>query len=498
MKKKLFILFSFFIVEFSYAQTASDLYKKGDSLYGIKDYKNSALAYTEGIRLEGAAATPDRYWDAASLWTLADLADSAFVYLNALANSKTLTFDDFITIVNDVPYFTSIKKDTRWQEVKDKLFSNAKKTFSLALQKSGGTVPDYERTTAAFSWALMNNNDSAFFQLQTIANTKGVVFGTYNSIRTSTILSSLHNDNRWKPLLDKIYKNAENSFSTPKDNTYTQEEIIYGRKNGMALTMIHLKPKINSKQKAIIQIISGSWRSNILNWDVASSLPYLRKGYSIFVVAHGSAPVYTTLDAVIDLQRAVRFIRYNAKKYEIDPDKIGVTGSSAGGQLSLICGLMDNPVDNNTGEPSDLVSSKVQAVACYYPPTDFLNWGAAGQNIMKSDLMKSQVFNHLFEIRKWNPQRRFFSYITDTTEINKILFDISPINHVSANDAPVLILHGDNDQTVPLRQSELLVKKLQEVKVPAVLTIKKGGGHGWDRDEAEIKMFIDWFDKYLK
>jgi dipeptidyl aminopeptidase/acylaminoacyl peptidase len=82
--------------------------------------------------------------------------------------------------------------------------------------------------------------------------------------------------------------------------------------------------------------------------------------------------------------------------------------------------------------------------------------------------------------------------------MKNILKNISPINHVSANDAPVLILHGDQDNLVPIQQSETLVKKLQEAKVPASLIVKKGAGHDFDRDEGEIKMFIDWFDKYLK
>jgi dipeptidyl aminopeptidase/acylaminoacyl peptidase len=82
--------------------------------------------------------------------------------------------------------------------------------------------------------------------------------------------------------------------------------------------------------------------------------------------------------------------------------------------------------------------------------------------------------------------------------MTNILKNLSPLYHVSANDAPVLIIHGDKDDVVPIRQSELLLKKLKEANVPASLIIKKGEGHGWNRDDEEIKMFIDWFDKYLK
>lgn len=478
----------------------AELQKRGDSLYKIKEYKNSALAYSLAVRLanpEEETNVNNARWQTACSWSLGNYPDSAFEQLNTVANSKELTFSYFLDIISDED-FTPLYKDSRWQEVKNKMFLTAKQTFSSASQKSGDNVPDYERTNAAFAWAMFNH-DSAFSQLQLLANTKRVSFGQYNNVRSSSIFSAMRKDERWQPLLDKIYKSAERTFSTPQDSSYTQEEIIYGRKDGMALTMMHLKPRTHSNGKAIIQIISGSWRSSFLNWNSGNSLPYLRKGYSVFIVVHGSAPVYTIIDALSDMQRAVRFIRYNAQNYQIDPDKIGVTGSSAGGHLSLLCGLMDGQADENTGDPADRISAKVQAVACFYPPTDFLNWDAPGQTFANSNLVKqANVFNHLFEFRLWNPQRRLFRYITDTTELNKILKEISPINNVSANDAPVLIIHGDKDNTVPLQQSESLVKKLREANVPVSLTIKKGAGHGWDRTEEEIKMFIDWFDKHLK
>ena len=381
-------------------------------------------------------------------------------------------------------------------ETKD--YKNAALAYSAALVVSAGDVSSWENWVTASTWCRANYPDSSFFYLNSIENSKNVTFSNLKDIITDKNLNLLHNDKRWQPLLETIYKKAEKTFSTPLDSTYTQQEIIYGRKDGMALTMIHLEPKLNSNNKAIIQIMSGSWRSSILNWNAESSLPYLKKGYSVFVVFHGSSPVYPLTDIVADLQRAVRFIRYKAKDFQIDPDKIGVTGASAGGHLSLLCGLMDIPADNSTGDPVDLVSSKVQAVACYNPPTDFLNWGIPGLNIRNTVLFKAPALNHLSEFRQWDTQRRLYNYITDTTEIIKIFKNISPINNVSVNDAPVLIIHGDMDQTVPLQQSESLVKKLQEMKVPVSLTVKKGAGHSWKITQEETKMFIDWFDKYLK
>lgn len=395
---------------------------------------------------------------------------------------------------NSKEYLESITKADSLFNARD--YRNAAIAFSSALNIPGAKPIIGERYNAASSWALANYPDSSFFQLSIIANSGKVNLNDYQNIITDGNFTSLHSDNRWQLFLEKVYKIAENTFLKPQDSTYTQEEKIYGRKDGMAMTLVHLKPRSNSNGKAIIQIISGTWRSSIIYWDPTISLSYLRKGYSVFVVVHGSAPVYSIADAAADIQRAVRFIRYNARIYEIDSNKIGVTGISAGGHLALLCGLLDTPINENTGDPVDRVSGKVQAVACYYPPTDFLNWGIEGRNVTNTDVFKSR--GHIFEFRQWNSKKREFSYIIDTILQNKILKDISPLYNVSANDAPVLIIHGDKDQIVPIQQSESLVKKLKELKVPAVLIVKKGGRHGWSLDPAYEKMLIDWFDKYLQ
>ena len=77
----------------------------------------------------------------------------------------------------------------------------------------------------------------------------------------------------------------------PLNSSYTQEEIIYGRKDGMALTMLHLKPKSGLINRAIILLRSGGWGSNYYMSNTAEALPYLQNGYNVFIVFHGSEPV---------------------------------------------------------------------------------------------------------------------------------------------------------------------------------------------------------------
>ncbi|HUQ96260.1 MAG TPA: alpha/beta hydrolase [Chitinophagaceae bacterium] len=278
-------------------------------------------------------------------------------------------------------------------------------------------------------------------------------------------------------------------------------EIIYGRKDGMALTMVALKPTGKANGKAVINIMSGGWFSMYewLPWAVNDAKPFLDRGYQVFCVMHGSQPRYTIPDAVADLHRAVRFIRYHATDYKIDGTKIGITGSSAGGHLSLMMGTDEAKGDTAAKDPVDRVSGRVQAVACFFPPTDFLNFGMTDANLMtaKPALAKSS-FLAPFLFTEWDSVNKYYPIISDTAKQNKIAWQMSPIYQVSPDDAPTFIIHGDADKTVPLQQSKIMLEKLKAVGVPCKLQVKQGADHGWDNMNAERALFADWFDMYLK
>ena len=114
----------------------------------------------------------------------------------------------------------------------------------------------------------------------------------------------------------------------------------------------------------------------------------LKRGYTVFAVVHGSQPRYTIPEIVADMNRAVRFIRYHAADYHIDPDRIGITGGSAGGHLSLMQGTAGDKGNPDAKDPIDRTSSRVQAVACFFPPTDFLNYGKPGENAVGRGILQ--------------------------------------------------------------------------------------------------------------
>ena len=274
------------------------------------------------------------------------------------------------------------------------------------------------------------------------------------------------------------------------------EDVIYGRKFGTALTMDVFQPKTGRLGLGVVAVISGGWYSSHDSINPAAMAQWTDRGYTVFAVVHGSQPRYTIPDAVADLNRAVRFIRAHANDYQINPDKIGITGGSAGGHLSLMQGTAGDLGNPDAKDPIDRVSSRVQAVACFFPPTDFLNYGKPGEEAIGEGTLVG--FPAPFDFHEFDPSKKKFEPINDAAKVHEIVRQISPINHVSADDPPTLIIHGDADKLVPIQQAELIVAKLKDAGVLAELIAKPGAVHGWPHMDQDVKTFIDFFDKTLK
>jgi acetyl esterase/lipase len=212
-------------------------------------------------------------------------------------------------------------------------------------------------------------------------------------------------------------------------------------------------------------------------------------------VVHGSQPRYTIPDVLEDMHKAVRFIRLHAKEYAIDPERIGITGGSAGGHLSLMQGTAGKPGDPKAKDPLEQVSSRVQAVGCFFPPTDFLNYGKDGETALGTGILSG--FKAPFAFQDFDKKTQTFVLITDEDKRRQIGREISPVYHVSKESAPALIIHGDADKLVPIQQAQLIIAKLKEAGVPGELVVKPGASHGWPGLDKDVEKIADWFDKYL-
>ena len=276
-----------------------------------------------------------------------------------------------------------------------------------------------------------------------------------------------------------------------------KEDVIYGRKYGTALTMDVFTPKKDAKGIGVIFVVSGGFFSSHEAINPVFVRPLIDRGFTVFAVVHGSQPRFTVPEIVQDMNRAVRFIRHHAKDYGIDPDRIGIYGGSAGGHLSLMLGTAGDKGDPNAKDPVDRESSRVQAVACFFPPTDLLNFGKPGKEMIHAT-DHQPPFRAAFDYRELDKQSMVWVPITDAQRLREITRQISPINFVTPDDPPTLIIHGDEDTLVALQQSELIMDKFKKTGVEAKLVVKKGAGHGWAGLEKDLIQFADWFDQHLK
>lgn len=261
-------------------------------------------------------------------------------------------------------------------------------------------------------------------------------------------------------------------------------DVIYRKKEGVALTLDVFKPEKPSGI-GVLWMVSGGWVSNHNSISAEHARIFTARGQTVFAVVHGAQPRYKVAEIVEDIHRAVRFVRAHAREYGVDPDRLGISGGSAGGHLSLMMGGFGRPGDPNASDPVDRESSRVQAVACFFPPTDFFNYGKEGVSAFEIPTLK--VF--------WPALG--FNETMSAEERKRIGEAISPILGISKETPPTLIIHGDADLLVPIQQSQRYIEKLKAAGVPCELVVRPGKAHGWPGIEKDGDLLAAWFEKYL-
>jgi acetyl esterase/lipase len=257
---------------------------------------------------------------------------------------------------------------------------------------------------------------------------------------------------------------------------------------GLAQTMEVWKP---AKQNGagVLVMCSGGWHSAVEMIDAgfftsAGLKPLTDRGYTIFFVCHGCQPKFTVNEIVPQIHRAVRFIRTHAADYGVDPNRLGITGISSGGHLSLSMGAFGKDGDPKAKDPVDRASSRVQAVACFCPPCDLVDYGTKGKTFVEFEGVKF-VWHAMPVAGK------------PKDEQIKILRGLSPFAALTKESAPTLILHGTKDLLVPYEQAERHIAKLKELGVAAELVTRQDAGHTWPGMGKDFAVVGDWFDKQL-
>lgn len=255
-------------------------------------------------------------------------------------------------------------------------------------------------------------------------------------------------------------------------------DVVYGHKHGLAMTFDVFRPKEESNGAGVLFMVSGGWYSK---WAPPEQTQHFfrsltDKGFTVFAVRHGSSPKFSIPEAVYDVRRSVRFIRLNAGRFQVDPNRLGVYGMSAGGHLSLMLGTASDEGNPDSKDPVDKVSDRVAAVVAFVAPTDLR-------------IMVTGAKDRL-------PAYKNFPAL----ELDMKAAELhSPLVHVTADDAPTLLLAGDADELVPIQHSRNIQTAFEEKGVKSRLVELKGAGHGFGGDDLAkaLQEMVSWFETHL-
>jgi alpha-L-fucosidase 2 len=270
----------------------------------------------------------------------------------------------------------------------------------------------------------------------------------------------------------------------------TQDSIVYGIADGQSLTMDYYAPKADAVApkpdipftKTEIPFIKGETLHPIAilihgggyhsgtskNDSEAYMADFLAPaGYAVFSINYRLAPKYPYPFMILDAQRAVRYIRYHAKEWNADPDRIALIGGSAGGYLSTMVGLLNGPPDLNSADPVDRVSAEVQAVVSLYSQSSF-------------EHLPLNADTHLF-----------LDPLIARSGDWAALREASPLTYVLRGAPPFMLILGDQDEYIPMSEATNLQAALDDAHVRCDILVIPGGKHG-TTDWHKLPAVPDW------
>lgn len=240
----------------------------------------------------------------------------------------------------------------------------------------------------------------------------------------------------------------------------THKNVRYDDKHRAQVLDVYLNPQGNVVP-VVIFIHGGGWeagsKDQLPRWLLAAThagfINTVSVEYRFTQVAKHPAQVE-------DCTRAVQFVRANAEKWKIDPERIGLIGGSAGAHLSLWVALHDDQADPQAKDPVSRQSSRVSCVVSLAGPTDF--------SLLTKYEHKHQGFYGLMGVRPGTPPVKISE---------KIVTEVSPITFASKDDPPVLLVYGGKDDIVPLEHATRLERKLKTLGVDVHLEVHPRQNH---------------------
>jgi acetyl esterase/lipase len=267
--------------------------------------------------------------------------------------------------------------------------------------------------------------------------------------------------------------------ATVPDDVQFERDVVYGKGAGEDLKLNLARPKAGDGPfPCIVVIHGGGWAAGNKNGHDGQVIKYAQRGYVSATVGYRFAPKHRFPAQIEDVKCAVRFLRANAEKYKLDPQKIGAVGFSAGAHLSMILGVMGKE-DGLEGEGGWADQpSQVNAVVSFFGPTDFVSLEYPPQS-------RGIVATWIGGTREEKPD-----------EYKKA----SPVTYVSKGDAPMLLIQGTKDVLVPWTQATIMGEAMTREGIAGRVDLIMGAGHGWGGAEAARteEATQAFFDRALK
>jgi acetyl esterase/lipase len=263
------------------------------------------------------------------------------------------------------------------------------------------------------------------------------------------------------------------------DEIVWQAGVEYANPDDQHLQLNLARPVGDGPFPTILCIHGGGFRAGNRESYDALCKKLAARGYVAATVTYRLAPKYPFPAAVHDTKAAVRWLRANAAKYQIDPERIGVTGGSAGGHLAQFLAVTEGVEQFEGALANNDYSSAVNCVVNVYGPSDLTK--SYGKSVDAAEVLPLFLGGNLEQAR----HRHILA---------------SPLYWVTPQAAPTLCIHGTEDKYVAHEQAEWIVERLKAADVEAELLSLPGAGHGFkgaDQEKAEQALF-NFFDRHLK
>jgi len=267
---------------------------------------------------------------------------------------------------------------------------------------------------------------------------------------------------------------------------HLKEGVVYTKDHGVGYIMDIYTPTEKPNGLAIVHTMNGGWYSHDglvghFTKDLRTFDNLCSRGYTVFSVWTGSQTRFTCEDMIGKLQTAIRWVKAHAVQYKINPDKLGITGASAGGQLALMAVINDKDYDLDGTKALKQYNTTVAAIGLMFPGTDLTK----SPETTKEEYSKSRC--KLF----FRDGLERHSY----QEIHAKAMELSPVYHVHADMPPVFVAQGDKDFFY--KKTLRFVEAVRSKNVNAELVIVEGAGHNWPTMYVETKKMAKWFDSTL-